>query len=189
MSTLQVELMEEDDKYYLCYERLMRTTPEKPLAEIPEYKTLATRYPHIAESVRLRTEIERLENEARSAEERSTRLQKRRQIERLSAELRRQGILKRLHGESKQEADFRKRFTISSLKRRLSLLARALGLGVRKVCSDLQEKLQEQSRRSRRARVEKLPPSLFDLRSLDSADIGLALTEWVKKRRVRTRSG
>ena len=180
-----MELMEEDDKYYLCYERLMRTTPEKPLAEIPEYKTLATRYPHIAESVRLRTEIERLENEARSAEERSTRLQKKRQIERLSAELRRQGILKRLHGESKQEADFRRRFTINSLKRRLSLL----GLMVRKVYSDLQEKLQEQSRRSRRARAEKLPPSLFDLRSLDSADRGLALTEWVKKRRVRIRPG
>jgi hypothetical protein len=177
--------MEEDDKYYLCYERLMRTTPEKPLVEIPEYRTLATRYPHIAESVKLRTEIEGLEKDARSAEEKSTRLQKKRQIERLSAELRRQGILKRLHGESKQEADFRRRFTINSLKRRLSLL----GLMVRKVYSDLQEKLQEQSRRSRRARAEKLPPSLFDLRSLDSADRGLALTEWVKKRRVRIRPG
>lgn len=188
MSIIQVELMEEDDKYYLCYEKLIRTTPRKPLVEIPEYKNLAARYPHIAESVRLRTEIEGLEKEARSEEEKSVRLQKKRQIGRLNAELRRQGILKRLHGESKQEADFRRRFTINSLKRRLSLL----GLRARKVCSDLQENLQEQSRRSRararRARAEKLPPSLFDLRSLDSADRGLALTEWVKKRRVRIRS-
>jgi hypothetical protein len=184
MSIIQVELMKEDDKYYLCYEKLIRTMPRKPLVEIPEYKNLAARYPHIAESVRLRTEIEGLEKEARPEEEKSVKLQKKRQIGRLNAELKRQGILKRLHGESKQEADFRRRFTINSLKQRLSLL----GLRARKVCSDLQEKLQEQSRRSRRARAEKLPPSLFDLRSLDSADRGLALTEWVKKRRVRIRS-
>jgi hypothetical protein len=175
--------MKESDTYYRCYEKLMRETPEKPLVEVPEYKNLAERYPHIARSIELRKEIERLDKGARSATKRSTRVQMRRQIDRLSAELKQQGTLKRLRGESKQENDFRIRFTIDSLKRRLSSLA----LGLSKVCFDLQEKVQEQSRKSRRARAERLPPSLFDLRSLDPADKSLALTEWIEKRKVQIR--
>jgi len=175
--------MTEDDKYYLCYDRLMRTAPERPLEEVSQYKDLAVRYPHIAKSIRLRMEMKRLEEESRSAREKSTRLQIRRQIKRHSAELKRQGILKRIHGESKQETSFQIRFTVENLKRRLSSLA----LRARNVYLHLQEKLREQSRRSRRTRAERLPPSLFDLRSLDSADRGLALREWVKKSRVRIR--
>lgn len=172
--------MKESDKYYLCYEKLMKTAPEKPLAELSEYKDLLARYPHIAESIRLRREIEKLEEEARSAKDRSAILQLRRQINDLTAKLKRQDILKRLHGEGKQATDFWIRFSIGNLRLRLSS-------PVRKVCSSLQEKLQEQSRRSRLARAERFPPSLFDLRSLDTADRSLALREWIEKRKVRIR--
>ena len=92
---------------------------------------------------------------------------------RLSAQLRRQQILKRLHGESRVETDFRRRHAMENLKLRLSSLA----LRAR----DSQEKLQ-------RAWGERLLPSLHELGSLDSLDTGLALSEWIKKRKIETRS-
>lgn len=182
--------VEDDDKHYLCYEALMRVAPEK-LLEAPEYKDLAARYPHIAKSVELRKDIERLKEKARSAEDGWTKLQVMRQTRRLNGQLKRQDVLKRLHGENRQEARFQTRYTITKLRRRLYSLA----LRVRKVCQDslsaarlnLQEKLREQSLRSRRARIERLPPSLYDLRSIDPVDKRLALAEWIEKRRVRIR--
>lgn len=91
---------------------------------------------------------------------------------RLSPELKRQQILKRLHSESKAETDFRRRHVTENLKLRLSSLALRVG--------DLREKLQ-------RAWTERLLPSLRELGSLDSLDTGLALSEWIEKRKIRTR--
>jgi len=157
--------------------------PQAAIGESPEYKALATRHPHLSKSIRLRKELEKLQTEMRSAKDRSTRLEIRSHMNNLAMELKRQDILKRLYGESKHENNYRRRFVIVELSQRLaSALQRA-----RLAYLQLQEKLKERSRAARLSRVSKLPPSLFDLRSLDTADRASALREWIEKRSIRTR--
>lgn len=161
----------------------MRTLPSAAVKEIPEYQALAARYPHLSESIRLRKELERLDGELKSTKERSTKLRIHGEMKSIVRELRRVGILKRLHGESKRETNYKMRFLLVTVRRRLASVVR----GIRIVYSTLQEDLEERSRRARLSRASKLPPSLFDLRSLDPVDRGSALTEWIEKRRMGIR--
>jgi len=157
--------------------------PQAAIGESPEYKALATRHPYLSKSIRLRKELEKLRTEMRSAEDRSTRLEIRSHMNNLAVELKRQDILKRLYGESKHENNYRKRFVIVKLRERLASVLQRTHLAYLR----FQEKLKERSQAARLSRVSRLPPSLFDLRSLDTADRASALREWIEKRSIRTR--
>ena len=62
--------------YNLIYEKLLRMRPEKPVAESPEYKVLASAYPHLAESIRLKKEMERLKERLRPVKGKPMKLHK-----------------------------------------------------------------------------------------------------------------
>ena len=168
-------LMKERDEYYSYYEKLMRMAPQATIEETPEYQAMVARYPHLSKSVRLQKELERLRTELKSAKERSIRLHIRSEMKSLVRQLKQLDILKRLHDDGKRETNYRRRFAIATVIQRLSSM-------VQTVSTELQSKLEEQSRRARLSRVSKLPPSLFDLRSLDSVDRASALREWIEKR-------
>ena len=157
----------------------MRMVPQAAMEETPEYRALAARYPYLSKSIKLGKELERLRRELKSTKERSTRLQIDSQVKSFVRELKRQNILKHLHGESKREADYRRRFAIAAASQWSASMAQR----VRAALLELQNKLEEQSRKARLSRASKFPPSLFDLRSLDPVDRGSALREWVEKRR------
>jgi len=179
MNARSVGLMKEKDQYYSYYEKLMRIAPQAAIEETPEYHALAARYPYLSKSIKLGKELERLRMELKSTKERSTRLQIHSQVKRLVRELNRQNILKHLHGESKCETNYKRHFAIAAMSQRSASMAQR----VRAAFLELQNKLEEQSRKARLSRASKLPPSLFDLRSLDPVDRGSALREWVEKRR------
>ena len=170
-----VRLVKETKDYYPYYEKLIKMSIEEPIAETPEYKVLAEGYPHLAESIKLKREVKRLKEKLRSLEERSKRSQMNREILRIETKLKRENIQKRLHGESKQEAIFKTSSAIATSKERVSSLASNARDALRKAYADIRSV----DRSLRRSMHRKLPPSIFDLRSLDTAERGLAVKEWL----------
>jgi hypothetical protein len=172
----EVKLMKEKVECYPYYEKLMKMKLEQSVIEITEYKVLAEHYPHLAESIRLKREIGRLKEKLKSEKERPLRFQIKRELNVTKAKLKQENMLKRVHGESKQETIFRTHFIIGTSKEHISSLVTTL----RKKHMSFQKKL-------RRLTYRKLPPSVFDLKSLDTTEKGLALREWIqdhhKKRR------
>ncbi len=161
--------------------------PQAVTRESSEYQALAASYPHLSEFIRLRKELERLNQELRSTKERSTRLRIGREAKSLTGKLRQQDLLMRVHGESRVQKKYRTRLLVTNVKQRFASIALSARLRVRKAYLELQKKLQEQSRRSRYARASTLPPSLFDTRSLDPVDRSSALREWIERRQTRIR--
>lgn len=176
----------------------MRMPPQELAREAPEYQSLAARYPHLSESIRLRKEFQELKQRLQSAKERSVRFQISRRIKILAGRLKRQDLLVRAHGESKRQSEYRFRFLIMSVKHRINLKQRVLKqrvvslvlrarLRAYKAHQYLQRQLWELSRRSRYARASRLPPSISDMKSLDPTDRGLAMSNWIERHRTRIR--
>jgi len=175
--------MKERSDYYPCYEKLIRMRLEEQIEESPEYKVLAKRYPHLVESIRLKREIKRLKEKLKFMEKRSARFQVKREIVSVEAKLKRESALKCLYGENKQESIFNIRFTIETSKKHISSSARGVYNVSLKARNDLQKGYTDLRKKLRRLMYRKLPPSVFDLRSLDTAEKGLAVKEWIQKRR------
>lgn len=161
--------MSETDQYYSYYEKLMRMTPQTAIEERPEYRALATRYPYLSDSIRVQKKLERLDGELKSTKERAKRLQIRGEMRNLTNELKRLEILKRIHGESKLERRHKKRSALAAIPQKI------------------QGTLEKLSRSRRLSMASRVPPSLLDLKSLDSMDRSLALKEWIKRRRRKVR--
>lgn len=155
--------MEEKRDYYPFYQRLMKMPPRTAIEQTAEYRILARRDSYLSESIRISKELDRLREKLKFTSEPAARREIHSEIRRLSGEMRRQGIMKQIHGGSKWEASYKRRFILSS------------------VLEKVKTKLKELSWESR------LPPSLVDLRSLDSVDRSLALRQWIKRRRKRMR--
>ena len=174
----EVKLMKEKVECYPYYEKLMKMRFKQSVLETIEYKVLAEHYPHLAESIRLKREIERLKKRLKSEKERSSRFQIKREMNVTRAKLKKENMLKRLHGESKQEAIFRTHFIINTSKEHISSLAMKSRMTLRKTHMSAHKKL-------RMLMYRKLPPSVFDLKSLDTTEKGLALREWIQNHRKK----
>jgi hypothetical protein len=172
--------MKEKAECYPYYEKLMKMKLEQSVIETAEYKVLAEHYPHLAESIRLKREIGRLKEKLKSEKERSLRFQIKREINVTRTKLKQENMLKRLHGESKQETIFRTHFIINTSKEHISSLVMKSRMTLQKKHVSVQKKL-------RRLMYRKLPPSVFDLKSLDTAEKGLALREWIQKHNKKRR--
>ena len=153
---------------------------EASIVKTSEYHSFSEIYPHITESIRLKREIERLTNKLKSEKARSSKFKIKREITITKTKLKKNNLIKRLHGESKQEAIFHRKFKRNTSKMRYSLFAnkcrRVLGRPIR----NFQRKLRTLMHRN-------LPPSLFNLRELDVAERGLALRDWLQENRKKIR--
>jgi hypothetical protein len=172
----EVKLMKEKTECYPYYEKLMKMKLEQSVVETTEYTVLAKRYPHLTESIRLKREIEGLKNKLKTEKERSSRFQIKREMNATRAKLKRENILKLLHGESKQETIFHIHFIIDTSKEHISLLAMRGHMILLKTYKSVQKKI-------RRSMYRKLPPTVLDLKSLDTTEKGLAVKEWVQNRK------
>lgn len=198
--------MDERTEYYPYYEKLVRRRLEEPIAEALEYKVFAERYPHIAESLKLKREIKRLKEKLKSLEDRSARCRTKREIIRTKAKLKRESVLKRLHRENKQESIFNIRFTIATSKELIFLVAMRVYNSLQKGYISLREEYfnlrknlrlaymnfrkayRDSLKALRRLMHRKVPPSVFDLKSLHIAEKGLALREWSQSRHKKVAS-
>jgi len=171
-------LMNEETSCYPQYKKLLKMKAEKLVTETKEFKVLVERYPHIAESIRLKAEMRTLKEKLKSTKERSTKFQIKKEINSIRAKLRREGISKKLRGENKQERLYHTRFIVDSTKEKLSSVRK-------KSHATLESAHAKVQRRLSTIKHQKLPPSLLDLRSLYLTEKNLALKEWVQSRRKR----
>ena len=162
--------------YYKHYEKLMKMKIEESIVKTSEYHSFSEIYPRITESIRLKREIERLTNEYKSEKARSSKFKIKREITITKTKLKKNNLIKRLHGESKQEAIFQRTMKHNSSKMYIPLFAKKY-----------QKILGQPIRKLRRSMRKNLPPSLFNLRELDAAEKGLALREWLQEKRKKIR--
>ena len=163
---VKAKLMKKRTNYYLYYERLMRMRLEEPVVEAPEYEVLARRYPHLAKSIKLKREIKRLEENWRSLKERPMKIRIKKEILSIKAKLKRENILKQLHGESRREAVFHIHFIAGSVNERIFSLAGRISVTLGKTYRNIRKVFLS---------------SVFDLKSLDAAERGLVVREWLHK--------
>jgi hypothetical protein len=168
--------MNEKNDYYFFFKKLTRMSLEETIEDTHEYKALYEHYPHITKSIRLKREKERLKK-IKPFDKGSARLNNKRQMLEIKEQLEREKILKRLFGENKQEKMFNIRFIFENAKERVSSLNRRYNTRTRKMHANLRSFNQSINRLLHR----KLPPTLFDLGSLDVNEKGLAVREWVLK--------
>lgn len=172
--------MKDQMNYYKHYEKLMKMKLEESIVKTSEYHSFSEIYPRITESIRLKREIERLTNKLKSEKARSSKFKIKREITITKTKLKKNNLLKRLHGESKQEAIFQRKLKLGTTKMHVTSLAKKGYTTLRQATRKLRRKL-------RRLMHRHLPPSIFNLRELDVAEKGLALREWLQENRKKIR--
>ena len=162
--------------HFKHYERIMKMELELSVVDTFEYQSLSELYPHIAESIRLKRKIERLTNKVKSEKDKGLEFQIKREIIVAKSKLRKNNLLKRLYGESKQEAIFNRKLKRNNSKIRNSLLMKKFWTTLGRPIKTFQTKVGKFVHKN-------LPPSLFNLRELDVAEKGLLLREWLQQKR------
>ena len=153
---------------------------DQSIVKTPEYHSFSEIYPHITESIRLKREIERLTNKLKSEKERSAKIKIKREINIAKTKLRKNNLLKRLHGESKQEANFHRKVKLNTSKMYVASFAKKRYMTLAHAIINFRKKL-------RRSMHRHLPPSVINLRELDVSEKGLALREWLQENRKKIR--
>lgn len=158
----------------------MKTGLEQSVAETVEFQSFSKTYPNIAESIRLNREIERLTKMMKSENRKGLEFKIKREITKTKSKFRKNNLRKRLYGESKQEAIFHRKFKSKRSKMRYSFLLKKFRKSFGQPARNFQKKL-------RRSVHKNLPPSLFNLRELNTAEKGMAVREWLQEKRESLR--
>jgi hypothetical protein len=166
--------------YYKHYEKLMKMPLEQSIVKTHEYHSFSEVYPRITESIRLKRQIERLTNRLKSEKERSAKIRIKKEMDISKTKLRKNSLFKRLHGESKQEANFHRKLKLDASKMCVSSFAKKRYMTLAHAIINFRKKLRKSMHR-------RLPPSIFNLMELDVSDKGLTLREWVQENRKKVR--
>jgi hypothetical protein len=158
----------------------MKMTLEQSIVKTSEYHSFSEIYPRITESIRLKREIERLTNKLESEKERSAKIKIKKEINIAKTKLRKNNLLKRLHGENKQEANFHRKLKLNTSKMYVSSFAKKRYMTLEHAITNFRKKISRSMHRH-------LPPSIFNLRELDATEKGLALREWLQENRKKIR--
>jgi hypothetical protein len=167
-------------KQYKHYKKIMKMELERSIVKTSEYQCFSELYPHIAESIRLKRKIERLTNILKSEKYRRAEFEIKREIAITKTKLKKNSLFKRLHGESKQEAIFHRKFKRNTSKMHYSLF-------VKKCQKILGRPIRKFHRKLRKSMHKNFPPTLFNLRELYVTEKGLALKEWLQENRNKIR--
>ncbi len=173
--------MKEPLKHYRLYEKIMKTEPEQPLEEIVEFKIFFKIHPHIAESIMLKKRIKRLTSMLKSEDHKGEKFKIKREIATTKSKLQRNALFKRLHGESKKEAFFHRKFKRKQSKTRVAFF-------MKKVRTRLGRPFIKLQRNQGASFHRNLPPTLFTLREMDMIEKGMVLREWLQKKRKNHRT-
>ena len=166
--------MKDQLNYYDYYEKIMKMNLHKSIVTTTEYRNFSKVYPCIAESIRLKREIERLTCKLESEKERSAKSIIKMEINTTKNELKKNNLFKRLHSESKQEAKFNRRLKLNTTKTHFSSMIKKKYNFFRHAITNLRKQLRKSMHRY-------LPPTVFNLRELDVSERGLVLKEWMQQ--------
>jgi hypothetical protein len=168
------QLLNERDNHYSHYKKLVKMNLQENIEKTHEYKILSKNFPHIAESIRLKKDNEKLKQELKTMKRRSDILQQKRKMNAIKTKIRRENLLKRLYGEYQKETRFNMRLKFDISKEYISSLRNSLRKGY--------SGFRSFDRTLSKLLSKRLPPVISDLGSLDMAEKGLAIREWVKRR-------
>jgi hypothetical protein len=160
-------------RHYHAYKKLIRRSRLGDSVNTPEYQILSTNYPHLAESIRLEGEKQRLE--AMAPENEATKLRRKRRIQAIDMDVRRLSLKKRLYGENGVEKGFRRRLGREQTRERTSSI---YGAFRKRAAYFLSCAFQRR----------RLPPTTFDLRSLAIHEKGITIREWITRPRRHDRT-
>lgn len=163
--------MKERMDYYKYYEKLMKMNLTQSILKTSEYHTLYGIYPGIAESIKLKRQRIRLLNKLKSEKTESKKIKIKREISTIQMKLKKNSLSKRLHGENKQEAIFKRKMKQGSSRRFFSKFAKKYNLTFGKSIKNFRKKMRDS-----------LPPSVLYLKELDVTEKGLALSEWIREK-------
>ena len=158
----------------------MKTELKQPIAETVEFEIFSKIYPRRAESIRLKRKIKRLTRTLKSEDHKGSEFKIKREIAVTKSKLQRNDLFKRLHGESKKEALFHRKFQRKRSKMRISLF-------MKKIRTRLGQPFRNFQRKRGRSMHRNLPPSLFNLREMDMTERGMVLREWLQEKRENLR--
>lgn len=155
----------------------MKMGPEHPIIETYDYQHFFEVYPNIAESIKLKRKLTKLTNELKSQKHQGTKFQIKQKIRLTKSQLKKNSLRKRLHGESKQEKIFSKKFKHKNSKKRNALIKKKIRKKIGQPIAAFRMKI-------RRSMHKNLPPTLFNLREHDVSEKGLTLKEWLHEKRA-----
>ena len=156
----------------------MKMDPEQLISSNFDFQNFSELYPFIAESIRLERKINRLNNLLKSEKHKGAEFKIKKEITTTKTELKKNNLYKRLHGENKHEAIFRRRFKRNRSKNRYSLRIKNFRTIFGRPIRGAQKKIGTFMHNN-------LPPSLFNLRELTIEEKGLAIKEWLKEKRTK----
>jgi len=154
--------------------------PEQSIFTTFDFQSFSELYPYIAESIRLERKINQLTNRLKFEKNKGVEFKIKREITAMKSKLKRNNLYKRLHGENKHEAIFRRRFKRSRSKIRYSLRVENFRTIFGRTIREAQKKIGSFMHNN-------LPPSVFNLRELTIEEKGLELKEWLKEKCIKLR--
>ncbi len=164
---------------YTFFRKLLRLTREDAIEDTPEYQAFYQRFPHITTSIRLTRERDRLHQQIRSVEKGAARHHLNQDLFEINEQLARENLLKRLHGETRQETRFRIRLALEQTEERVSSLRSSVNRTYRAALNKMSGSRRSANQKINRFLRRTLPPTVFDLGSMDMQEKGLAVREWV----------
>ena len=150
----------------------------QPVVETPEYQQFSEVYPHIAQSILMKRKIQHLTNELKSEDFEGSKFKLKREISKTKSKLKKNNLVKGLHGENKQETVFQKKYKRKIQKARSKAFRKKVKTRISRPVTKFCKRLSSSMHRN-------LPPSVFNLNSMDVSERGLELREWLKQKRKR----
>lgn len=147
---------------------------EIPIILTTEYQNFSKVYPRIAEYIELQRKIERLTKMLKSKSHKNSKIQIKREINATKTKLRKNKLVKRLHGDNKQEAIFQKKYKQKNPKKQYLTLIKKGSQLINKVKKKISQNIHKN-----------LPPSLFNLRELTVSEKGMELREWLQEKNTK----
>lgn len=161
-------------KTFKNYEIIRKMDIEIPIILTPEYQNFSKVYPRIAESIELERKIERLTKMLKSESHKNSKIQIKREINITKTKLRKNKLIKRLHGDNKQEAILQKKYKQKNPKiHYLTLIKKGSQL-----INNVKKKISQNLHKN-------LPPSIFNLRELTVSEKGMELREWLQEKNTK----
>lgn len=171
-------VVSEQMKQYRNYERIMKMELWQPVVETLEFKQFSQVYPNIAQSIVLKRKIQHLTNELKSDDFKGSKFKLKREISKAKSKLKKNKLTKGLHGENKQESVFQKKYKRKIRKARSKAFRKKVKNRISRPFTKFRKRLSSFMHRN-------LPPSVFNLNSMDISERGFELREWLKQKRKK----
>lgn len=172
--------MNETDRYYQHYKKI-RTAIKGDLEHNAEYRALHEQYPHITKTILLNMKKKKTKQRIKTLKG-GAQLREKRKILEIQSRLVVEKILKRIHGENKQEIRYKIRLKLDNSREEILKCKMIVITNFSNRYSSLKVLKRGFNRVIHKTICGRIHPVLFNLGSRNVIENNLVLREWVKKK-------